>query len=75
VPFVDSTGAKTIEGLAHKAARRGVGVYLTGASAGVRRELAAQGVRPPMVRRAPSIDRALADIRAKKAVQEVSAVA
>ena len=40
VPFVDSTvprptGAKTIEGLAHKAAQRGVGVYLTGASAGV----------------------------------------
>jgi sulfate permease, SulP family len=33
VPFVDSTGAKTIEGLAHKAAQCGVGVYLTGASA------------------------------------------
>ena len=30
VPFVDSTGARTIEGLAHKAAERGVGVYLTG---------------------------------------------
>ena len=29
------TGAKTIEGLAHKAAQRGVGVSLTGASAGV----------------------------------------
>ena len=30
VPFVDSTGAKTIEGLAHKAAQRGVGVYAHG---------------------------------------------
>jgi len=34
VPFVDSTGAKTIEGLAHKAAKRGVGVTLTGMSEG-----------------------------------------
>ncbi|MGB7974624.1 MAG: SulP family inorganic anion transporter [Roseiarcus sp.] len=63
VPFVDSTGARTIEGLAHKAAQRGVGVYLTGASAGVRRELAAQGVRRPLVKKAVSIDQALAAIR------------
>jgi sulfate permease, SulP family len=66
VPFVDSTGARTIEGLAHKAAQRGVGVYLTGVSAGVRRELAAQGVRPPLVRKAVSIDQALAEIRGKR---------
>ena len=65
VPFVDSTGAKTIEGLAHKAAQRGVGVYLTGMSEGVRRELAAQGARRPLVRKAPSIDQALAEIRTK----------
>ena len=65
VPFVDSTGAKTIEGLAHKAAQRGVGVYLTGMSEGVRRELAAQGARRPLVNKAPSIDQALAEIRSK----------
>jgi SulP family sulfate permease len=65
VPFVDSTGARTIEGLAHKAAQRGVGVYLTGVSPGVRRELAAQGVRPPLMKKAVSIDRALAEIRGK----------
>jgi SulP family sulfate permease len=65
VPFVDSTGAKTIEGLAHKAAQRGVGVYLTGMSEGVRRELAAQGARRPLVQKAPSIDQALAEIRGK----------
>src|SRR5580698_802977 len=67
VPFVDSTGAKTIEGLAHKAAQRGVGVTLTGMSEGVRRELAAQGARRPLVNKAPSIDQALAEIRSKAA--------
>ena len=70
VPFVDSTGARTIEGLAHKAAKRGVGVYLTGVSAVVRRELAAQGVRPPLVKKAVSIDQALAKIRGKGRAQE-----
>jgi SulP family sulfate permease len=65
VPFVDSTGAKTIEGLAHKAAQRGVGVYLTGMSEGVRRELAAQGARRPLVNKAVSIDQALAEIRGR----------
>ena len=63
VPFVDSTAAKTIEGLAHKAAQRGVGVTLTGMSEGVRRELAAQGARRPLVMKAPSIEQALAEIR------------
>ncbi len=65
VPFVDSTGAKTIEGLAHKAARRGVGVTLTGMSEGVRRELAAQGARRPLVMKAPTIEQALAEIRGR----------
>jgi SulP family sulfate permease len=73
VPFVDSTAAKTIEGLAHKAAQRGVGVYLTGMSEGVRRELAAQGARRPLVNKAPSIDQALAEIRSKGAVAEAAA--
>jgi sulfate permease, SulP family len=70
VPFVDSTGAKTIEGLAHKAAQRGVGVTLTGMSEGVRRELAAQGARRPLVKKAVSIDQALAEIRGKRPAQE-----
>jgi sulfate permease, SulP family len=72
VPFVDSTGAKTIEGLAHKAAQRGVGVTLTGMSEGVRRELAAQGARRPLVMKAPSIEQALADIRGERLTQEAS---
>ena len=66
VPFVDLTGAKTIEGLAHKAAQRGVGVTLTGMSEGVRRELAAQGARRPLVKKAASIDQALAEIRGER---------
>jgi SulP family sulfate permease len=75
VPFVDSTGAKTIEGLARKAAQRGVGVTLTGMSEGVRRELAAQGARRPLVNKAPSIDQALAEIRGRGPAQEASGVA
>ena len=75
VPFVDSTGAKTIEGLAHKAAQRGVGVTLTGMSEGVKRELAAQGARRPLVNKAPSIDQALAEIRGKGPAQEARAIA
>ena len=75
VPFVDSTGAKTIEGLAHKAAQRGVVVTLTGMSEGVRRELAAQGARRPLVRKAPSIDQALAEIRGKGSAQDTRAIA
>ena len=70
VPFVNSTGAKTIEGLAHKAAQCGVGVTLTGMSEGVRRELAAQGARRPLVRKAVSIDQALAEIRGKRPAHE-----
>jgi SulP family sulfate permease len=74
VPFVDSTGAKTIEGLAQKAAQRGVGVYLTGMSEGVRGELAAQGARRPLVNKAVSIDQALAEIRDKRPALEAPAV-
>ncbi|HSV01156.1 MAG TPA: SulP family inorganic anion transporter, partial [Roseiarcus sp.] len=75
VPFVDSTGAKTIEGLAHKAAQRGVSVTLTGMSEGVRRELAAQGARRPLVSKAPSIDQALAEIRGKDPARPAAALA
>ncbi|WP_051013996.1 SulP family inorganic anion transporter [Pararhodospirillum photometricum] len=57
VPFLDSTAAHTIEGLAHKAARRGVRMILTGASVPMRRLLLAHGVRPPLV----LFDRSIAD--------------
>lgn len=52
-----------IEGLAHKARRRGVAVYLTGTAPGLRRELLSHGVRPPLVRYARDIDSATATAR------------
>jgi MFS superfamily sulfate permease-like transporter len=45
VTLADASAAHMIEGLAHKAQRRGVAVYLTGASAELRRSLLAQGLR------------------------------
>jgi len=63
VTLVDSSAANMIEGLAAKARRRGVVVYLSGARPGLRRALLAQGLRPPMVRYAPSVEAALAGAR------------
>jgi SulP family sulfate permease len=62
VPFVDSTAANTIEGLAHKAARRGMALILAGASEAIRTELAAHGLRPPLVSFARDVDAALASL-------------
>ncbi|HVL20535.1 MAG TPA: STAS domain-containing protein, partial [Amaricoccus sp.] len=60
VTLVDSSAARMIDGLARKAGHRGVAVYLTGATPALRRDLRAHGVRPPLVRYAPSVDAALA---------------
>ncbi|MGW9232337.1 SulP family inorganic anion transporter [Pseudorhizobium sp. NPDC055634] len=60
VPFIDSTAANTIENLAHKAHRRGLTIMLTGTTDGLREELRAQGIRPPMVRFEATIEKALA---------------
>jgi sulfate permease, SulP family len=59
VPFLDSTAANTIEGLAHKATRRGVEVYLTGTSHDVRKDLFAHGIKPPLVHYAHGIQDAV----------------
>lgn len=59
VPFLDSTAANTIEGLAHKAKRRGVAVYLTGANSEVRQELTVHGIVPPLVHQAASVEEAV----------------
>jgi SulP family sulfate permease len=64
VPFLDSTGAHVMEGLAHKTARRGVGLYVTGANADIRRALVTHGVRPPGVTFAATPGDALAGYRA-----------
>ncbi|MEZ5939518.1 MAG: SulP family inorganic anion transporter [Hyphomonadaceae bacterium] len=60
VPFVDSTAAHTIEGLAHKTRKRGVRLILSGASANVRHDLEAHGLEPPLVDYARDIDGARA---------------
>jgi sulfate permease, SulP family len=63
VPFLDATAANTLDGLARKAAKRGVRVVLTGTSHEVREELFAHGVKPPLARYERSIDSALAKLR------------
>jgi sulfate permease, SulP family len=79
VPFVDSTGAKTDgrqdhrgSGAQGRAARRR---RLPHRSFGWGRELAAQGVRPPLVNNAVSIDQALAEIRSIRPAPGAPAVA
>lgn len=59
VPFLDSTGANMIEGLAHKAQHRGVALWLSGAGRDVRRALLAHGLEPPRVHYAGTVDDAL----------------
>ncbi|HLS20013.1 MAG TPA: sodium-independent anion transporter, partial [Paracoccaceae bacterium] len=71
VPFLDSTGANTIDSLARKAERRSVHLYLTGTSHEMRRELFAHGLKPPLAHYAPDISGALQ--RARSALAETSA--
>lgn len=63
VPFLDSTGANMIEGLAHKALKRGVVLWLTGASQDIRRVLMTHGLRKPLVRYALTADDAVSAFR------------
>lgn len=59
VPFLDATGVNMIEGIAHKARKRGVTVWLTGGNREIWRAFLAQGVKKPLVRFARTIDVAL----------------
>jgi SulP family sulfate permease len=63
VSLIDSSAANMIEGIAAKARRRGVAVYLTGTSRELRRELLSHGARPPLARYAHTIADALAAAR------------
>ena len=63
VPFLDSTAANVIEGLAHKAARRKVRVYLAGTTRQQRKYLFAQGIKPPLVRYASRVEDAVRKAR------------
>ncbi|EPX78316.1 Sulfate permease [Salipiger mucosus DSM 16094] len=68
VPFLDSTGANMIEGLAHKAQKQGVALWLTGASREIRRVLSAHGLEPPRVHHARAVDEAVAQLREANAI-------
>ena len=59
VPFLDSTGANMIEGLAHKAHKRGVTLWITGASRDIRRTLLTHGLRRPLCRYASDVRNAI----------------
>lgn len=69
VPFVDSTAANTVEGLARKAARRGVTLVLAGTTPRIRAELGRHGLTPPHVRYADGIAAAVAGLRAEGVAQ------
>jgi len=69
VPFLDSTGAHMIEGLAHKAHKRGVALWLTGASREIQRVFATHGLEPPVVHYATTVDEAVAEVRNAAATQ------
>lgn len=60
-PFVDSSGAHSIEGLVRKAHRQGTQLYISGATPEERGILELHGVQPPLVSFVDRIDDALAD--------------
>jgi SulP family sulfate permease len=59
VPFLDSTAAVAIQGVARKAVGRGTRLFITGASPSVRHELWTHGIRPPEVEFLPDIEAAI----------------
>ncbi len=64
VPFLDSTGANMIEGLAHKARKRSVALWLTGASRDIQRVFVTHGLKRPLAHYAPTVEDALAQVSA-----------
>jgi len=71
VPFLDSTAANMIEGLALKAHRQHVKLVLTGTNHAVRKELFTHGIKPPLVRYERDIEEAVP--RARRALEAVPA--
>ncbi|WP_407158991.1 SulP family inorganic anion transporter [Bradyrhizobium sp. STM 3557] len=72
VPFLDSTAANAMGRVAAKTRRRGIKLFITGASPKVRRELLTHGVRPPLVRYRETIERAVADIKGGEPAPELA---
>jgi sulfate permease, SulP family len=72
VPFLDSTAANAMSRVATKAARRGIQLYITGASPTVRRALLTHGVIRPHAKYRETIARAVADIKGKRGAPAAS---
>jgi SulP family sulfate permease len=60
VPMVDSTGMHLLKSFAKKVTAHGAPLYITATRGDVRHALVANGLKPPLVRYAASIDDALA---------------
>ncbi len=63
VPFIDSTAANTMGGIARRAQRSGVLMLISGASSAVRQSLQTYGVRSPHVTYEVSLDEAVETAR------------
>ena len=62
-PMIDSSGARSLAGIALREVRRGVAVHVAGASAQARAILFAQGLKPPAVHYAATLEDALEQAR------------
>lgn len=65
VTLIDSTAAHLIEGLVHKAHKRGVRVTLTGTTHDLRVQLFAHGLKPPLVSYESTIALGMSKLRGK----------
>ncbi|WP_055048910.1 SulP family inorganic anion transporter [Devosia sp. A16] len=72
VPFIDSTAANTMGGIARKAARHRVVLLISGATPAVRASLAAHGISAPAVLFERSIESAVAAAHAEIARRSAS---
>lgn len=71
VPFLDSTGANMIEGLARKAHKSNVALWLTGASRDIQRAFVTHGLKKPLVNYATTIEDALLKLQSDDAAIQV----
>ena len=59
VPFLDATGANTIESLAEKARKQGITLVICGASEQVLKDFLSHGIKPPSVHFEKSLEKAV----------------
>ena len=59
VPFLDATGANTIESLAEKAKKQAITLVICGASEQVLKDLLSHGIKPPSVHLEKNLEKAV----------------